>query len=226
MTASSEGFVPFDVEEPRQLPVIVLADGSGSMAQENKIETLNTAIRTMLRTLATSDSSDTEVTFGAVVFGGAGARVHYPVGPAARAEWIDLSAVGGTPMGAGFAAVAELLIDEKSVPPTAHKPTLVLVSDGEPTDEGWQESLRALLDGPGGSALRLAVAVGAEAGAAAYRVLRRFVDNPDIPVARADEVHRLSDFFLGVTRTVTTRVRSTRPDDFSALDIDLGGLVD
>jgi hypothetical protein len=68
--------------------------------------------------------------------------------------------------------------------------------------------------------LRLAVAVGAEMGSNEYRVLEEFVANPAYPVVRAEEIDRLSQFFDRVTVTVTTRVRSSNPDDLSSFDPD------
>jgi hypothetical protein len=71
--------------------------------------------------------------------------------------------------------------------------------------------------------VRLAVAVGPEAGTAAYQVLERFVANPVIPVVTAQEIDRLAHFFQWVTRTVTTRVRNGNvaptfdPDELSDL---------
>lgn len=218
---------PFSgVQRPRPLPVVVLADASGSMGQDNKIETLNAAIETMVRTLAVEESSTAEVTLAVIAFSHTGAGVHLAPTPISEVKWGKLGAGGRTPMGEAFALLAELLGDETFLPRDAYLPTLVLVSDGKPTDP-WEQQLRQLLDTKAGQALRLAVSIGSDADAESQRVLAAFVANPAYPVVRAEEVEKLSVFFRGVTRTISTRVRSTRPDDLSALDVeDLRGLVD
>lgn len=214
------------IQRPRPLPVVVLADASGSMGQDNKIETLNAAIETMVRTLAVEESSTAKVTLAVIAFSHAGAEVHLPPTSVSDVRWSKLAAAGRTPMGESFALLADLLGREEFLPRDAYLPTLVLVSDGKPTDQ-WEQPLRRLLDTKAGRALRLAVSIGSDVDAESQRVLAAFVGNPAYPVVQADEVEKLSVFFHGVTRTISTRVRSTRPDDLSELDVeDLRGLVD
>jgi uncharacterized protein YegL len=202
---------------PRPLPVLVLADVSGSMAQDGKIDVLNQSISTMIRTFVAEDSVRGEISVGVVTFGGDEARLHHPLVPANQARWTDMLAAGRTPLGAAFDLLVELFHSEDFIPRRAFQPTLVLVSDGIPTDE-WREPLTRLLDTErGGQAVRLAVGIGQDMDDEAFGVLNAFVANPAIPVIRADEIHRLSTFFSWVTMSVTTRARSGRPDDLSAM---------
>ncbi|MGW3368311.1 vWA domain-containing protein [Streptosporangium canum] len=217
-----------DVQKPRPLPVLVLADVSGSMGQPiEKIDALNRAVAEMIRKFADEDSIHGEITVGIITFGGEGANLHHPVGPATRARWADMAAGGRTWLGQAFDLARELLEDETVVPKRAYRPTIILVSDGVPTD-GWEEPLERLLASPrGGKAIRLAVAVGPEAGTSAYHVLEAFVDNPAVPVIRADELDRLTLFFQWVTMSVSTRAQSARPDAPSTFDADdLYDLID
>lgn len=195
---------------PRPLPVLVLADVSGSMAQDGKIDVLNQSITTMIRAFAAEDSVRGEIWTGVVTFGGLDAVLHQPLVPVDEARWSDMLASGRTPLGSALDLTTTLLADDSVVPRNAFRPTVVLVSDGVPTDE-WREPLERLLTSErGGKALRLAVGVGQDMDEEAFAVLGAFVGNPAISVKRADEVHELPRFFDWVTATVTTQVRSGR----------------
>jgi uncharacterized protein YegL len=70
------------VQRPRHLPVLVLADASGSMAESGKIETLNTSIAAMIRDFAAEDSAHSDITVGVIAFGDNEAWVHQAIEPA------------------------------------------------------------------------------------------------------------------------------------------------
>ncbi|MBT2207519.1 VWA domain-containing protein [Actinomadura sp. NEAU-AAG7] len=221
---NDQGETPFaSVRRPRPLPVLVLADVSGSMAEHGKIEALNQAMASMIGAFARERSPRGEITIGVLVFGGQGAALHLRPVPAASVTWTNMDAVGGpsgTPMGAVFELARRVLDDEDLVPASAYDPTLVLISDGRPTSE-WRPQLDRLLGSPrGGRSLRLAVAIGPEAGSAAYQVLEAFVADPLYPVVRAEEADRVTEIFRYLTRSMSVRVNSARPDDVSVFDPD------
>ncbi|MSQ84706.1 MAG: tellurite resistance protein TerY, partial [Myxococcales bacterium] len=90
-----------------------------------------------------------------------------------------------------------------------YRPTIVLVSDGQPTDE-WQAPLQALLASDRcGKALRMCLAIGADAD---LDVLRAFLADPEGRVYRADEARQIREFFQLVTMSVSSRSRSTNPN--------------
>ena len=89
----------FTVSTARPLPVIVLADISGSMSIDGKIEALNQAIREMLDTFRDEDDLRAEIHVSVITFGGDEAREHLPLAPAAKASWMDMPAAGNTPLG-------------------------------------------------------------------------------------------------------------------------------
>jgi uncharacterized protein YegL len=127
---------------------------------------------------------------------------------------------GRTPLGQALDLTNALLADENVISRRAFLPTLVLVSDGLPTDE-WREPLDRLLASPrGGKAVRLAVGVGQDMDEDAFDVLRAFIDNPAIQPVRADDAHLLSRYFSWVTMSVTQRARSTRPNDIVHISSD------
>lgn len=183
------------------MPVVVLADTSGSM-DGDKIVLLNRSIATMFAAFGAEDSVRGQIQVSVVAFGGDEAALHQPMGPASRAAWVDLAPRGRTPMGGAFEMAQALLDDPDVVPDRAFPPVLVLVSDGMPTDD-WEEPLNALLTSRWGSrAMRLAIGVGTDRTAEADEVLATF-STPGFDVLRTDQVHEIAGLFRWVTATVT-----------------------
>lgn len=173
----------------RPLHFILIADCSGSMLADGKIQALNNAVRETLphlRDLA-ARNPHAQILVRALAFS-SGVRWH--VGeptPVERLAWSDLHAYGHTDLGAALAEVASVL---RSPPmePRSLPPALVLVSDGEPTDD-YLAGLRALMGTPwGAKAVRLAVGIGRDAD---LDVLERFIGRPDIRPASAAHPEQL-----------------------------------
>ncbi len=193
---------------PRPLPVIVLADVSGSMSVNGKIQALDGAMRAMIESFSAEDDLRAEIHLAVITFGG-NAEVHLEPTPAGAAQWSSIVARGGTPLGAALDLAREMIEDRDRIPSRAFRPVLVLVSDGLPTD-AWESPLQALLASDrGAKADRLAMAIGADADEA---MLKAFVADPEMPVVRADQAPQIRDFFEFVTMTVQSRSRSARPD--------------
>lgn len=198
----------FTTQAARPLPVVVLADVSGSMGVDGKIQALNLAVREMIDAFNDEDDLRAVIHVSVITFGGK-ATVHLPLGRAADASWTDLGANGGTPMGAAFELARTLVEDPNTVPSRAYRPTLVLVSDGQPTDE-WTQQLDALLKSErGGKAFRMALAIGADAD---HAVLQEFLADAEARVYRADEARQIRKFFQLVTMSVSARSRSANPN--------------
>ncbi len=201
----------FTVVSARPLPVIVLADVSGSMSKEGKIEALNRSIREMIASFGNEDDLRAEVQVGVITFGGSKAEARQPLVAANKLAWEDLKATGKTPLGSAFALATEWLDSREVVPARAYAPTLVLISDGQP-DKGdpWEQELERLLSSPRGKkAQRLALAIGADAD---QDVLKAFIANPDVPLLRANEASQISQFFRLVTMSVCSRLSSVDPN--------------
>lgn len=198
----------FTTQAARPLPVVVLSDVSGSMGVDGKIQSLNLAMREMIDAFKDESDLRAEIHVSVITFGGK-AGVHLPMGRASEASWSDLGANGGTPMGAAFELARTLVEDRNTVPGRAYRPTLVLVSDGQPTDE-WKLHLNALLKSErGGKAFRMALAIGPDAD---HAVLREFLADPEARVYRADEAREIRKFFQLVTMSVSARSRSANPN--------------
>ncbi len=198
----------FIIQSARPLPVVVLADVSGSMGVDGKIQALNHAVREMIDAFQDESDLRAEVHVAVITFGGQ-AAVHLPLRTANGAAWSDLGASGGTPMGAAFELARRMVEDRDALPGRAYRPTLVLVSDGQPTDD-WQQPLVALLGSErGGKAFRMALAIGADAD---HGVLQAFLADPAARVYRADEARQIRQFFQLVTMSVSARSRSATPN--------------
>lgn len=210
----------FTTRGARPLPVILLADVSGSMGVDGKIQALNHAVKEMLETFRDESDLRAEIHVAIVVFGGR-ASVHLPMTPAAGASWTDMGASGGTPMGGAFDWARQMIEDREVVSGRAYRPTIVLASDGQPTDE-WRGPLRELLASERASkADRFALAIGADAD---NEALRAFLDDPEQRVFQAGEAREIRKFFQLVTMSVSSRSRSANPNSVAALDADDWGL--
>lgn len=206
----------FTTSSARPLPVIVLADVSGSMKEGGKIQSMNQAVREMLESFRDEEDLRAEIHVAVLTFGNNQVTWQLPLTAAAKANWKDIQAHGNTPMGAAFAAALTLLEDRAAIPSRAYRPTLVLVSDGEPTDDRghptdtWKDPLAALLASERGSkAQRVVLGIGAEAN---MTVLSEFLHDAKARVHKADDARGIRKFFEVVTMSVTSRSRSANPN--------------
>jgi uncharacterized protein YegL len=151
-----------DLHPPRVLPVVMIADTSGSMAEHGKLEALNLAMREMLRSLSQHSVPDADVHVAVVSCGGSAAVIHRPLSSIADASWVDLEARGSTPMGAALDLVSTML-QVDALPSNAYSPSVILIADGHSTDDFV--SAMARFDGSecGDRASRLAIAIGPDA---------------------------------------------------------------
>ena len=204
----------FTVSSARPLPVILLADVSGSMAADGKIDALNRAVADMQAAFAQEQDEHAEIHLGVVTFGGT-ATLQVPLTPANELNWTPMRAGGRTPLGAALDIVTDLIEDRERVPSRAYRPTVVLVSDGLPNDE-WEGPLQRLLASErAAKADRFALGIGADAD---HDMLRRFLNNPDGRVFEAHESREIRTFFRWVTMSVTSRSRSAEPNRTADVD--------
>lgn len=184
----------------RPLHFIWMADCSGSMRSDGKIQALNNAIREAtphMRTAA-DENPNAEVLVRAVRFSsGASWHISQPVA-IDTFSWDDLDADGPTDMGRALELVAEQL-EVQHMGDRALPPVLVLISDGQPTDD-FGKGLKALLDQPWGKkAVRVAIAIGQDAD---VDVLQRFIDNPEFKPLQANNADQLVRYIKWVSTAV------------------------
>ena len=199
------GFNPanFTVAKAKPLPVVLLLDVSSSMGGES-IKKLNIAVKEMISDFASAEKNEVEIIVSIITFG-AKVLLHTPYTSAKDIEWQDLTVSGSTPMGTAFSMAKAMIEDKETTPSRAYRPTIVLVSDGEPTDS-WQQPLRALVnDGRSNKCDRMAMAIG---GAASNTVLNEFISGTENKVFTAQDASQIQEFFKFVTMSVTTRTNS------------------
>jgi uncharacterized protein YegL len=173
----------------RPLHFIWIADSSGSMGEDGKIQSLNTAIREAIPHMkkVAEDNPNAQVLVRAVKFSnGAQWHISQPT-PVADFAWADLTADGETDMGKALELVAEQL----KMPPMSDRalpPVLVLLSDGQPTDD-FDGGLKALMEQPWGKkAVRIAISIGQDADA---DVLQKFIGNSELKPLAANSPEAL-----------------------------------
>jgi uncharacterized protein YegL len=204
----------FTAATARPLPVLLLADISGSMSNNGKIDALNNAAQEMIGAFRAEDDSRAEIHVAVITFGQGGAKLHLSLTPSTAIQWTRLAAAGNTPMGAAFDLATSLIANQSLIPSRAYRPTIILVSDGQPTDP-WESPLKKLLHAERASkADRFALAIGEDADAA---MLKAFLDRPDSRVFEAHEAGQIKQFFRWVTMSVTQRSRSAKPNSAIAV---------
>jgi len=198
---------PFDPSKftarTKPLPVILLLDVSGSMAGA-KIHNLNAAVRDMLETFRDFEKGETEIHVAVITFG-AEVKLHQALASASQITWHDLDAGGMTPLGTALRMAKAMIEDKSVVPSRAYRPTVVLVSDGQPNDS-WEQPLKEFItDGRSAMCDRMALAIGADADEG---VLGKFIEGTRNPLFYAENARQLRDFFKFVTMSVTLRTQS------------------
>ena len=204
--------IPFDpskftAAKAKPLPVILLLDVSGSMRGE-KIRNLNDAVRDMLEVFRDTENSETEIWVAIITFGDQ-VKLHQKLVSAGQIQWQDLSAGGSTPLGVALQMAKAMIEDKDIVPSRAHRPTIVLVSDGQPTDD-WENPLKGFIsDGRSGKCDRKAMAIGAQAD---ETVLGKFIEGTPNGLFYSENAKQMRDFFKFVTMSVTIRTKSQTPN--------------
>ena len=213
------GLNDFVAREPRPLPIIVLADTSGSM-RGSKINELNLALRDMVLTLNTADDIRGKFQLCLISFGGR-VEVVQPLVDTDGLTLPELSASGNTPMGQALEVAKKIIEDRDTIPSRAYAPTIVLISDGIPTDcsenvsrkseyDNWAPLRELCTEGRSSKCQRLALGIGRDAD---LTMLKAFVNNPSIPVIRVKDTSDIIKFFRWVSMSSVARMNSVRPDD-------------
>lgn len=173
----------------RPLHFFWVVDSSGSMSGD-KIETVNIAIRESVPEMrrVADENPNAQMFVRALRFGD---EVDWhPTAkptPVDHFMWTDLKANGETKMGHAFSMLAEEFTTEK-MGDRALPPVVVLMTDGQPTDD-WRDGLRSFLDLKWGmKAVRIGIAIGTDAD---RRVIQDFIGNTELPVLEANNAPSL-----------------------------------
>ncbi|GAM10455.1 putative protein [Geobacter sp. OR-1] len=197
----------FTTSAPKPLPVCLLLDVSGSMSGA-KIDNLNKAVEDMLDTFAHEEKMETEILVSVITFGSQ-VELHVPYTKASQVQWQGLKADGMTPMGTALKMAKSMIEDKEVTPSRAYRPTIVLVSDGQPNDS-WQKPLEDFIsEGRSSKCDRMAMAIGRDAD---EKVLKRFIEGTPHDLFYAENAGQLHEFFQRVTMSVTMRSQSKNPN--------------
>ena len=208
----------FVVPKAKPLPVCLLLDVSYSMSG-SKIDNLNKAVVEMIKTFAAEEKMEIEILISVISFGG---EVKLEIGTesepfvkASEIEWSDLVVSGMTPMGTALKVAKDMIEDKNVTPSRAYRPTIILVSDGAPTDD-WKKPLDDFItDGRSSKCDRMAMAIGSDAN---DDVLKRFIGDTSHDLFYAEDAAKLHEFFNYVTMSVTMRTRSQNPNEVPEVD--------
>jgi uncharacterized protein YegL len=185
----------------RPLHFIWMCDCSGSMSIDGKIQALNNAIRDVIPLMQkeADDNPNAQVLVRAITFSsGAQWHIAQPT-PIQDFKWTkDLTANGVTDLGKALGMVAEQL----KMPPMTDRalpPVLVLISDGQPTDD-FKSGLDKLMEQPWGKkAVRIAIAIGADADP---EPLAKFIGHSELQPLQANNPESLVKLIKWVSTVV------------------------
>ena len=190
----------------RELHFIWIVDCSGSMRDDGKIQSLNYAIREAIPHMQreAENNFQANLLISALKFS-TGAQWIIPPTNISSFKWIDVEARGHTDLGQAFVLLSEML----HIPPMTNRglpPVLVLLSDGQPTDN-YEDGLSKLLNEPWGKkAIRIAIAIGEDAN---MKVLEKFIGNDQRKPLLARNPETLSNYIRWVSTVVQSA--SARP---------------
>ncbi|CAM3280548.1 VWA domain-containing protein [Nocardioides dubius] len=190
----------------RPLHLFFVLDVSGSMRRGGRIQALNNALAEVVPHLRDEarNNPHADVLIRVLAFANEAEWVVEVPTPIEQFRWQRLEAVpqGFTELGSAMELLAEALreVDQSH---GAFPPAIILVSDGMPTESGtpFADGLSQVLATRSGThAVRLALGVGRDADLTS---LRRFIDNDDIPLLRADSPEQLIDYIVWASKVAS-----------------------
>ena len=217
-------------KEERVLPVFLLVDTSGSMLGE-KIGSVNVATKEMIRNFMGIENPRGVIHLEIITFGDDEVKIVKELGALSSSDVFEFVASGKTPMGRAFTTAVERIENDAIVSKRDYHPTIILISDGFPTDfDGYSEEttdeeialwepLQKLHASPRCSkAVKLAMGIGNDA---ATDVLQSFIKNKDIPVITAKSNRTIENFFEWTTMMTSVRSLSANPNNPFVPDTDI-----
>ncbi len=217
MTVSEEQKRPGkDGINKRELHFFWITDCSGSMGVDGKIQSLNNAIKEAIPEMenVAQENPNAKVLVRALKFSqGAEWHVAQPT-PIADFTWADLTADGVTDLGQALSKLAEQL-QVSNMPKRGLPPVLVLVSDGQPTDD-FEAGLEKLLATPWGKkAVKIAIAIGDDAD---QEVLQQFIDNPEFAPLQANNSEELTRYIKWASTEVVNSASTGSSEETAEQD--------
>ena len=205
----------FKVSAPvmRSLPVVLLLDVSGSMNGrcsdgKTKIESLYDATVQMIDSFIDQEIKETVIDLAIITFGESlDLHTEYTPVSSLKNSIQKFEARGGTPLGHALAMAKAMIEDPETTSKKSYRPVVVLVSDGQPTDE-WRPSMNDFLTtGRTQKCQRYSVAIGDEASTT--EALRNFAQDAESLFIASDAAD-LADTFKKVSTSAVENERKSR----------------
>ena len=197
--------------EPKALPVFLVLDCSGSMADNGKIDTMNIAVRNFLTELKEAENRHANYAVVIWTFSGNGVNELVPFTKLADFDTgndlPEMKPYGKTPMGEALRLVKDYIENTDSLRKCA-RPVILLVSDGMPNDKDWEKSVDDFAGtGRTKRCERYALSIGAAEGTEQYEMLLRFTGDRE-SICKAEDVEQIIRFFKIVSVSMISRTVS------------------
>lgn len=221
--------------EIKSLPVILLLDTSGSMSYDGKIQALQKAVEKMVDAFIAEQIKETMIKVAIITFGATIGYREYKDIKELQAEGLEqLPAVGGTPLGTALSCAKDLIEDPQVTLKKWYTPIVVLVSDGEPNDAGWEMRMNNFInDGKSAKCQKIAVAIGEDADKEMLakftgdEALVFYAQNAEDIVKQFEKVSRsISMIAKGKKKSLTNGSRTTKTSQKPSLHPDEGEAED
>ncbi|MGK0290451.1 MAG: hypothetical protein ACI86H_001910 [bacterium] len=175
----------------------------------SKMDELNEAVQKMLDSFKDEEKMEVEILVSIITFGD-NATLHLAPTKASNIKWENIKADGETALGSALKMAKNMIEDKEITPSRAYRPTIILISDGQPNDS-WEQPLENFItQGRSSKCDRMAMAIGHDAD---ENVLKRFIEGTPHKLFCADNANKLHEFFSRVTMSVTMRTRSKNPNE-------------
>lgn len=191
-------------------PIIFLMDKSGSMEADAKIDQLNSVIPDIITGVLKpieEENPKARMQVAAIRFDDI-ADIHHEFSALDNFSWSPLAAKGGTSTAQAIRLAASLLTVDY-IGERYYEPLLVLVSDGEYTDqkEVYEASIDDLKQSPIGSNARcVAIVCKDQRGEFNEAAFKRFVTNVETDLILVHDASQLARIIKLVTRQFTSSI--------------------
>lgn len=187
----------------RPLHFIWIIDKSGSMAVDGKMQSLNAAIKEAIPAMieVANNNPYARMLVRTLTFATGVTWEQGEPTPVEDFRWTNIEAEpqGLTSMGAALTEVARELTPER-LGERGYPPVLVLVTDGEASDN-YKEGIKALMSTQWGKrAARVGIAIG---DGSDHHAVAEFIGNPEVPVLKANNPQQLTTYIKWASATVS-----------------------